>query len=52
MWCRPAIRCGGTDLVFSCNATQGWQLIQGKYDASAGCSSSPGSSPYVFYGNR
>jgi len=41
-----------SDLQFTCHQSSGWTLTQGKYDADAACTGSPGSSPYVSWGDR
>jgi len=40
------------DLKFACSKNTGWKLAQGKYDADAYCTGTPGSSPYVAFGDR
>ncbi len=40
------------NLTFSCGASKVWTLTQGKYDADAYCTGSPGRSPYTSISDR
>jgi hypothetical protein len=40
------------DLTFTCNASTGWRLTQGRYDADGWCHGTPGNDKHVVVGDR